>query len=625
MTSTCSTDALTAALANVREATRSRKVFLTYADPEGNTRELSYGELWDRSARIRALCQQWGLRPRDRVLVASADDGMVAALVLACLEGGYSCAVVDPGATPAEAALVRSIAAPSVIAADEDRRSTWEAPDAKSLPIAAAHAGSRIFQRLLGRRTQHRAPSLPGLLADLNPVDAAFGGDDEAEAYVLFTSGSSSRPKGVRISRRALAAHAATLIAHLGYDEDARLLDVLPLHHTDGLMHGVLTPYLARASAIRPLRFSLDRTAELCDAIYTFRATHLIAVPTMLAFMDRFGIELADTLKTADFRFAITSAAPMPAELWERFEARFGVRVVNVYGLTETVCGGLFCGPDDETYRLGTVGKPVDVECRIVDDSGADVPAGTEGELLLRGQNITSGYLGNPDATARALCDGWFRTGDLAAVDADGFFHIIGRKKSLVISGGVNIQPEEVTRVIEQVAGVTEAVAFGIPDDSLGEVLVACYAGAADAPDAPGTPDPAALLALCRERLSSHKVPRHVVRLDTLPRGGSGKVDLPRVRERWFAEQRTEPSRQPAGSVRARVLEAAGRVFRLETRAWSDDDGPGVTNGWDSFAHLSFVLELERAFGLRLKTADVMAIRSLGDAVRTLEARIVSR
>lgn len=605
-------DPLGQALQRVRSATQPRKLALLYPGPDGREREASYGELWDQAARLRALFASRGLTPGARVLIASDDDAAVAAFALACLEGGYCAVVVDPDSTPAEAAILGAIAEPALVAADRGRLAAWgEGP---SLPIEREPRTGRLFKRLLGRRGAAAQPAqdaFPAALAAHEPAAEPAAVDPEAEAYVLFTSGSTARPKGVRISRRALAAHAGTLARQLGYDAESRLLNVLPLHHADGLMHGLLTPLLAGATALRPLRLRLDTTPALLDAVYRLRATHAVVVPTILAFMERLGADYADAFRTPDLRAVISTAGALSPELWARVEAQFGVRVSNLYGLSETTTGGLFCGPDDASYRRDTVGRPLDCAIRVVGADGQDAPPGERGELWLQGELLFSGYLGEDRAP---LVDGWFPTGDLVTRDADGFVRIVGRTSNLVISGGFNVQPEEVAEVVEALPAVNEAAAFGVPHEAFGEALVLCYVPAAET-------SPEAILAACRERLSDYKLPRELVALPALPRGPSGKVDLPALRA-LFARSQARQAAHGGASVAEDVKAAASRVFHLPPAQLTDDAGPGVTRGWDSFAHLSFVVELERVFDLRLETADVIAIRSLGDAVRAIERRL---
>src|SRR5262245_55076609 len=181
------------------------------------------------------------------------------------------------------------------------------------------------------------------MLQSLEPAEAPARIDPEAIAYILFTSGSTATPKGVCISHRALFSHLATMRRQFGYDFDTRLLNILPLHHTDGMNHGPLSAFTCGGTSFRVQRFTLHQLGLLLDMIYRERITHMIAVPTLLAMIAQTGPEFSDSFATPDFRFVVSSAAPLAASLWQQFQTRFRTRVANVYGLTETVVGGLFC------------------------------------------------------------------------------------------------------------------------------------------------------------------------------------------------------------------------------------------------------------------------------------------
>jgi long-chain acyl-CoA synthetase len=316
----------------------------------------------------------------------------------------------------------------------------------------------------------------------------------------------------------------------------------------------------------------------------------------------------------------ISTAAYLDEGLWRRFEERFEVPVVNVYGLTESVCEALYCGPDPATRRIGTIGKPIDCEARIVGESGDDVEPGSAGELILRGDNVMRGYFRMPEETAEVLKDGWFYTGDLAATDEDGFFRIVGRKKSVIITGGVNIYPEEVTTVLRAIPGVLDAVTFGMPDETWGERVVSCVV------PVPGR-------ALCVdgiaaqfvERASREKLPLEIHLADDLPRGPAGKVVLAEVKA-MIEQLRLQPARALGSGGRTDVQETvfavAGSTFKTDVRALSLDSDTGNTPDWDSLAHIEFLHALETVFEVRMAPRDVTDIVSLRDAVRVVEAKL---
>jgi long-chain acyl-CoA synthetase len=606
----------------VLAATRPGRTFLVF-DDGGHPAELTYGALAERCARLGALWRSWGLGPGARVFVASRDDSATVALVLGCLAHGLSAVVGSAEARPGEVEHLLGVARPAAAFVDEAQCREWPLAGVQHVvPISSGgRRGGSLFSKLLGRKSAPEgAAAYPALLESLEPLPApppdALA--DAGEAYVLFTSGSTSRPKGVSISRRSLLAHARTLGRQLGYTAESRLLDVLPLHHTDGLIHGCLTAWLHGATALRPLAFRVTAAGELLDAVYTHRATHFITVPTALAILERCADDFADAFRTADFRCVVSSAGYLDERLWQRFQERFGVRVANIYGLTETVVGGLFCGPDEASFRMGTVGRPVDCRVRVVDESGADAAPGQPGELLLAGENLMTGYVDDAAASAEALRGGWLRTGDIVTLDADGLVRIVGRRKNIVITGGLNVHPEEVSEALRGLPGVADAAAFGVEDATFGEVVAACVVAEKNAGLSVEE-----LVAGCRQRLSPYKVPRLLELVPALPKGPSGKVIVAQARELLaHAAAGRAGAGTARGDVPGQLTAIAARVFRLAPGQLSPASVPGNTPGWDSFAQLALVAELEAAFGIRLATADVLGLRSLGDAVRIVRERL---
>ncbi len=371
---------LASAIDGVAQGTRPARVFMVWTDPQGRVRELKRGELCDRIARLGSLFSSWNLTPGNRVLICSRNDEHTVTLVASSIAHGLSAVIGDPDLACDEASCLIERVSPGAAILDRDLSEKW---DLSSVPVvlpitdAAPRRGS-VFRRLMGSATPDERPSThyPGVLADLESTPSPATIDGGMEAYVLFTSGSTGGSKAVSISRRSLLAHAKTLSAHLGYDHDTRLMSSLPLSHTDGLVHGCLVPWLIGATCLRPVPFSVPRIGELLDAVYTHRATDLLVVPALLALFERYGDGYDDAFRTGDFKHILSSAAQLDEPLWRRFQDRFGVRVVNIYGLTETVVGGLFCGPDDTSFRLGTIGRPVDCEARVVSDEGRPLPTG---------------------------------------------------------------------------------------------------------------------------------------------------------------------------------------------------------------------------------------------------------
>jgi long-chain acyl-CoA synthetase len=395
-------------------------------------RALTYGALIDQTRRLSTLFREIELRRDDRAVLATDDDLAAISIFVALLRNGITAVVLDPQASRPE--LQNLIRAADAKALFMDRaiiaRSNVEASkraDAAVVPIQNHATGNASFLRRLANRVRAEPPALdelayPAVLQRLAPMkDLPREVPETTLAYILFTSGTTSRPKGVEITHRNLAAQMQTFVRHYGLNEKTRLLNVLPLHHTDGLQ-GVTVTLAAAATLFRRVRFRVDRLPELLDTIYADRITHFVTVPSVIVLIASLDDDYEQCFATDDFRFVISTAAYLDERLWRRFEQRFRTQIVNVYGLTESVCEALYCGPDAPTRRIGTIGKPVDCEARIVDEAGRDVAPDTTGELLLRGDNIMRGYFRMPDETAAVLKDGWFHTGDLAATNEDGFY-----------------------------------------------------------------------------------------------------------------------------------------------------------------------------------------------------------
>ena len=516
------------AFSRIREIANPKKKYLEY-ELHGNPQALSFCVVENRISKLGGMFGNWGMCPGDRVLVASRDAGALATIVMACLRFGLSSVILDPGAPEFEATPQIKAACVKAALVDESLAMEWEVQGINNLLLISEEKSETgdLFRRLLGGKSnsQQRNSQYPGILSSLRPSNSSDQIDDELEAYVLFTSGSTESPKGVRISRRSLFAHAQTLTRQWGHNEKSRVIDVLPLHHTDGLVQGLILSWLNYATCIRPVEFSIANIGELLDSVYTFRATHFIAVPTMLALLDKYGENYREAFKTQDFRILISTAGLLEPSLWRRFEDRFGVQITNFYGLTETVTGGIFCGPGTITRRLGTIGKPVDCVAKVVNARGEEVERGEVGELTLKGDMVMLGYLNDDKSTQEAIRDGWLYTGDVASVDEDGFFRVSGRMKETIITGGKNVMPTEVNAALLSIPEVAEAISFGLDDDIFGEIVAACVELKEN--DALSVEE---LASKCRSRLTDYKVPKAIQIVQSLPRNSMGKFVLSQVK-----------------------------------------------------------------------------------------------
>jgi long-chain acyl-CoA synthetase len=337
--------------------------------------------------------------------------------------------------------------------------------------------------------------------------------EDHDLAVILYTSGTTGQPKGVALSHGNLAANARSAASLYELDREAWALAVLPLSHSYGLT-------LMNAAALLGTRAVLLRwfNPELVlEAIQRYRVQSMSGVPTMYVYL----LHCADAERfdTSSMRYWGSGAAPLPVEIVEPFEQRFGGRILEGYGLTEAapvVSAHRLSGP----RKLGSVGQPIPgVEVRILDEEDGEVPVGEVGEIAVRGPNVMVGYYRMPEETARTLRGGWLHTGDMGRLDADGFLYVVERKKDLIIRGGFNVYPREVEEVLYAHPAVAEVAVVGAPDPVMGEEVLAWVV-----PRDGATVAAEELIAFCQRHLSRFKCPKAVRFLPTLPKNPIGKV-----------------------------------------------------------------------------------------------------
>ena len=597
--------ALSAAIDHSLGSARPKKPLLVVGRDK-----LSYGATLDCMSRLYSFFEAANLKAGDRVVIVSEDDAAVLVLFLALLRAGLTAVIGDKDIQRDEfwrlvdAADPRAVFldAPLVEAFGHQRGSRTTSLIA--IPIREEDIGEGVEVLPLGALLKDQQTATPP-----PPVS------DEAIGLILFTSGTTSRPKGVQLTHGNLHAQLQTFSSVYGFDADSRIVNVLPLHHVDGLVRGPLAAIFAGGSVHRVGRFRAHALPHILSQVRVTRATHFVAVPSLLTLVLHLGANQTDCFRGKEFQFVISSAGLLDVNLWRTFEGQFGVRVVNAYGLTETVCDALFCGPGDDTYRMGTIGKPAGCEVRVVDDGDQDVRPGETGELLIRGPIVMTGYFRQPEETAAVLVDGWFRTGDLVRADDEQFFEFVGRKKNVIKSRGVSVHPENVTAAILSMTGVADAVTIGLPAEASGELIVSCVVAEKDAPI-----DELAVLAHCRTNLSPEKRPSHVFLVDELPRGPAGKFILSEVERIARSRLEREPNDGDGNSAGAVYAIAAG-CFKVPAGSLLPELTPFNTEGWDSIAHLDFILTLEKSFGIELSPADILNLDSLADAERIVRNR----
>jgi long-chain acyl-CoA synthetase len=348
-----------------------------------------------------------------------------------------------------------------------------------------------------------------------SPAPEAVERADDDTAVILYTSGTTGQPKGAELTHHNLDSNARTTVDTLiEITPDDVIMGCLPLFHVFGLTCG-LNASVATGSCLTLIpRFDAGKALEV---VARDKVTVFEGVPTMYA-----GIlhhEAADDADVSSLRTCISGGSAMPVEIMKSFEEKFGCIILEGYGLSETSPVASFNQPGKER-KPGSIGFEVrGCEMKVVDDDGNEVDTGEPGEIAIRGENVMKGYWGRPEATAESIPDGWFRTGDIATKDADGFYTIVDRKKDLIIRGGYNVYPREIEEALYEHPAVAEAAVIGIKHSDLGEEV-----GAAVAFKSGESAEPDELKTFVKERVAAYKYPRHVWVVDELPKGPTGKI-----------------------------------------------------------------------------------------------------
>ena len=448
--------------------------------PGGERRTVSNEELDERSAVAARRLRAAGIAHGDRVLIAGTTSVDYVVAYLGILRAGATALAVNSAYTEREVRAIASDARPAAVISDQ----------AMIRDASAAVAPTRFATH----------PSLVGLPGpdDGATIDTAGPHDG---ALLVYTSGTTGTPKGVPLTHANLLASAEAVRLAWRWQPDDRLVLALPLYHLHGLAVGLHGTLVTGASALLQDRFDPDAVVDAMSG----GATMFFGVPTMWTRLA--GNPRVEELST--MRLGVSGSAPLPADLHRRIAELVGRPPLERYGMSETAM--LTSNPFDGERRAGSVGFPLPgVDLRLAPGAG-DGP----GEIEVRGPNVFAGYLDRPEATAEAFDDGWFRTGDLGDVDADGYLHIVGRSKELIISGGFNVFPREVEDVLRNCPGVVDACVVGVPDHEWGERVTAFVVGGASDDE---------LRAWTTEHLVAYKRPRRWERIDDVPRNSMGKV-----------------------------------------------------------------------------------------------------
>jgi len=465
----------------------------------------SYAELVALSGQLAGFLQESGVEPGDRIAVQVHKSVEAIALYLAALRCGGVFLPLNPAYTRAEVGYFLDDAEPAIFVCDSAREAEFEGIDARLFSLDGDGSGS--------------------LLAGVQSREAEFDNvqrGPEDLAAILYTSGTTGLSKGAMLSHDNLLSNALTLVDYWQFSSDDVLLHALPIFHTHGLFVATNIMLAVGGSMVFLARFDVEQMLAQLP-----RVTSLMGVPTFYTRLlgdARFERDLV-----AHMRLFISGSAPMLRETHVQFEERTGQRILERYGMTETNMNT--SNPFDGERRIASVGFPLPgVDIKICNpETGDELATGETGMIEVRGPNVFLGYWRKPEKTALELRDnGFFISGDLGKIDADGYVYIVGREKDLIISGGYNIYPKQIESEIDRLDGVLESAVFGVVHADLGEAVAAAVV-----PLAGAELDPEQLIHALAASLAKFKLPRKIFVIDELPRNAMGKVQKNSLRERY--------------------------------------------------------------------------------------------
>lgn len=469
----------------------------------------SYDRYLKKTAQFAHAIQSLGLEPGDRLALQVAKSPEALAVYAACVQSGVVLLPLNTAYTTEELTYFIENSGARLVVCDPGS-------EAAVTPIAAR----------LGARLRTLAADGRGSFADTardapEQFQTVPRTEDDLAAF-LYTSGTTGRSKGAMLTQGNLLSNALTLVEVWSFTSSDTLLHALPIFHTHGLFVATNVVLATGGAMIFLPKFDLDLVlAGLPEA------STMMGVPTFYTRLlndDRFVRDLV-----AHMRLFVSGSAPLLADTHKSFEARTGHRILERYGMTETNMNT--SNPYDGERRAGTVGFPLPgVELKITDSAtGETLAAGETGQIEVRGPNVFKGYWQMPEKTASELReDGFFLTGDLGRIDEDGYLHIVGRDKDLIISGGYNIYPKEIELVLDSQPDVLESAVVGVPHPDFGETVLGLIVANADA-----VPDLDAISHAAAEALARYKLPRRLVCIDSLPRNAMGKVQKNILRETY--------------------------------------------------------------------------------------------
>lgn len=572
----------------------------------------SYGDL---SNAIDHFAQEMGeFSEGERIVIACADDFTASAIFLTAFFRRLTPILVSAKIREGRlSAIIKQTQAVAVLT-DTTLRDDLQA-NCVFVRCALPKQRLNFLERIIGNKRKPRHSNEFLVDEEHSP---------ERLAYLLFTSGTTAEPSGVEITEAALDAQLKTMCRLFGYQAGNCIANPTPLAHTDGLVHGLLISVYSGATLLRLGDYSPESIDDWMNQIPKKGATHFVTNPTILRLLAK-QTSHHDYFAAPCFRAVISSAATLSKDFWLEFENLFSCEVFNIYGMTETVANATYAGRHEEMGEIGTIGKPVDCEVRLVDPETGEVTKTNVGEIQLKGENICRRYWQNPSRNERRFtADGWFKSGDLASWGKDGSLHYLGRADNVIVTGGLTLSPDEIDEVLLRNDKVSEAITLGHPDEHFGEIAVSLVVVS----EPLTTPE---LMEYARRHLELLKVPKYIFLSEgALPRGPSGKPDQTAIRSE--ISKRLDAMTQTIKSTRAdqkpcssedlesaqdpmieEILAVASNVFSVPKDMLSLDTKASDLDIWDSFNHLNLILSAEQYFQVSLSTEAILNIKSLAD------------
>ena len=510
----------------------SDQSFLTYIDEQDNRIELSYREFCTLAENTARFLQQEELSHGDRIATVSHNHWHTVVQYYAAWLLGLVVVPVNLG--------------------EDDERIAYILENSE---VKLAFVRSDYRNRMAGLLKKH------GNLKDIELVVCGTGVEDftqgegalnipeenlaPSEALIVFTSGTTGKPKAVVLSQRNLLEDARGIADWHEIGRETRMMCVLPIHHVNGTVVTMITPFFAGGSTVLNQRFRVGRFLPIVNE----EQVHIVSVvPTLLQYLNSYYDE-KEPPETPSFRHLICGAGPLTVKVAKTFEDRFGIPIIHGYGLSETTCYSCFLPVDLDPeehrrwiadYGYPSIGVPIPAnEMAIHDRNGNELPEDERGEIVIRGVNVMLGYYNNREANEETFKHGWFRSGDegfyLEGKEGRPYFFITGRLKELIIRGGVNLAPLEIDEVINKAPGVKAGIAVGFENDWYGEEVGAYVVTEVDARE-----DEEAILEYCRQHLSFEKSPKVVVFGEDIPVTSTGKYQRRKVAhhfEPWKEKQ----------------------------------------------------------------------------------------